>query len=175
MKIPEWVYIIFIGLLLITAPFIRILPKEASELVKIRATLNSNPEFYYGSRHSYGTLELVEHQHRNFEFRISRYSLNSLQESNFFEEAKTGTQLLITISKRENDERIKNLSYPEAWSFVNTYISVYGIESDDKMYSSFNDYNAELAKDNKIFLSYFPLAGTMLIIGYFLWKRKKRR
>jgi hypothetical protein len=174
MKIPETVQVILIGLFIISIPFIRTdVTLEAKDLIKVSGTLKSKPEYHTPVKgDSYGKIELREYSNREFDFHILSYSLKSLNKNNFFKEAKVGDKIKLTISKEEYENKLKNLAYPTTWQFVNVYVSTYGIETEDKVYSTFNDFNLAYEQDGKIgFL--FPIAGIALIAGYLLWKRRK--
>ena len=174
MKISETTQVILIGLFIISIPFIRIdVTLEPEDLIKISGILKSEPEYHVPAKGgSYGKIELIEYSNREFYFHISTYSLKSLDRNNFFKETKAGDKIKLTISKDEYENKLKKREYPRSWQFVNVYVSIYGIESEDKVYSSFTDFNSAYEQDEKIGY-FFPLAGIALIIGYLLWKRRK--
>ncbi len=174
MKIPETVQVVLIGLFIISIPFIRTdLTLKSEDLIKISGTLSNQPESIYPARgSSYAQIELKEYSNREFYFHVLSYSLKSLNRNNFFDEVRKGDKVKLTISKDEYENKLKNRKYPTTWQFVNIYISTYGVETDDKVYSSFNDFNLAYEQDGKIGY-YFPIAGIALIAGYLLWKRRK--
>jgi hypothetical protein len=176
MKIPDSVIVILIGTALIYVGFIN--PETrytASQLIKIQGTLSENPEFQYPTRGSgYGTIKLKEFRNRDFSFNISSFALRALKRNDFFNEVKQNDQIKITITKEEYENRIKDLEYPRSWQFINTYVSVISIETNDKIYSTYEDTNNSHEQDEKLGII-FGLAGATIIIGYFLWKYRKRR
>ena len=147
---------------------------ESNDLIKISGTLKNDPEYHYPVRgSSYARIDLKNYSNREFYFYVPTYSIKSLKRNNFFQEVKAGDRVKLTIPKDEYENKIKNLQYPTTWQFVNVFINTLGIESDNKVYTSFNDFNSAYKKDGKIGY-FFPLAGITLIIGYLFWKKKKK-
>ena len=172
MKISETTIVIIIGLIIILIPFIRKdLAIGQEDLINISGTLKTEPRYHNPAKGgSYGKLELKEYSSREFYFYISSYSAKSLNKSNFFKEAKAGDKIKLTISREEYQDKLMNPEYPTRWQFINVYVSVYGIATNDKVYSSFRDFNLAFEQDGK--LGYFlSVAGVAFIVLYLLWKQ----